>query len=196
MIIILQKNCWGNSKYFLSVSRYLKLNGFLNFLGRVPHIFDPFPLFSKTFKISICWSVSSNRSVSSYFLYVSSFSKTLKLMFSLNFDRFPQILGLFPYVPSKEKLFVFPKILKVHFGFMVSIYICAMMTTYHFFFITVTYSSYKLKQDNLKRGVHICDIWTRRRGSFLWHNWHLLTHTDQPIEIFKVFEKSGNGSKI
>ena len=33
-------------------------------------------------------------------------------MFSLNFDRFPQILGLFPYVPSKEKLFVFPKILK------------------------------------------------------------------------------------
>ena len=58
-------------------------------------------------------------------------------MFSLNFDRFPQILGLFPYVPSKEKLFVFPKILKTLWVYGQHLYL------YYDFFITITYSSYK-----------------------------------------------------
>ena len=51
------QNCWGISKYFVSVSQYLELNSFLFFLinflvfvGSFPHIFDPFPLFSKTLK--------------------------------------------------------------------------------------------------------------------------------------------------
>ena len=46
------QNCWGISEYFVSVSQYLELKGFLfflinflRFLGLFPHIFDPFPLF-------------------------------------------------------------------------------------------------------------------------------------------------------
>ena len=126
------QNCWGISEYFVSVSQYLELNGFLFFLinfliflGPFPHIFDPFPLFSKTlkiifcwslssncrplshifdpfppfsktFKISICWLVSSNfKSVSSYFLSVSVFSKTLKITFC--WIGFPKFLVRFPY---------------------------------------------------------------------------------------------------
>ena len=73
------QNCGGISEYFVSISQYLELNGFLFFwsissLGLFPHIFYPFPFFSKTLKISFCWSIFSNfRSVSSYFWSVQAF---------------------------------------------------------------------------------------------------------------------------
>ena len=65
-----KNNCWGISKYFVSVSQYL---------GLFPHSFDLFLHFKK---ISICWSVSSSfRSISSYFWSISSYSKTFKSSF-------------------------------------------------------------------------------------------------------------------
>ena len=81
------------------------------------------------------------------------------------------------YVPSKEKLF--PKNFEDNLGLWSA-----------FIFVLWLFHNYNLFK--LQNRIHICDIWTRRRGSFLWHNWHLLTHTDQPIEIFKVFKRIKN----
>ena len=57
-------------------------------------------------------------------------------MFSLNFEWFPQILGLFPYMFLLKKNF-FPKILKTIWVYGQHLYL------YYDFFITITYSSYK-----------------------------------------------------
>ena len=77
---------WGISRFFLSVSPIFRsdsglygsyiFEGFPNIFEGFPNIFDPFPLFlgpfpvfRKSFKFSVCWSVSS------FFGSVSGFQK-------------------------------------------------------------------------------------------------------------------------
>ena len=72
------KKCRGISEYFGSVSAVFTFDSFPVFLGLFLFFLGQFPMFSKSFKLSVCWLVSPFfGSVSSFFGSVSDFQKKL-----------------------------------------------------------------------------------------------------------------------
>ena len=76
------EKCWGISEYFGLVSAIFTFNSFPGFFWvRFLFFLGQFPVFKKSFKFSVCWSVSFFiRSVSSFFGSVSGFQKKILIL--------------------------------------------------------------------------------------------------------------------